>query len=331
MAHPSLMNQKQIIDVVKQRWLWLTISIVLVLPTLVAIIYSMIIYPNHAPLKGGIDFTGGTILQYGVSESLSFDKMENLRTKLTDIGVDSPVIQNINNVSVAKGADGKIANMVSIKTPFIGDNNTDQVEKITAVLAQEGLAPHLIQTNSVGPTLGEELLKNSIAALCLAFLGIVMYITLRFQLDYAIIVLLSMIHDIIFVVGIFSIFSLVFNTHVDSLFITAVLTVVGFSVHDTIVVFDRVRENNRFLAKKYTFSQIVNASVNQTLTRSINTSMTILLTLLALYFFGGSTTKDFVLVMILGIIVGTYSSIFFASVLLAWWHEIKDKKGAVRA
>jgi preprotein translocase subunit SecF len=317
---------------VKQRWFWLTISILLVVPTLFAMLYSMAVYPNHAPLKVGIDFTGGTILQYGVSESLSLDKMEDLRQKLTDIGIDSPVIQNINNESVTGVQENSnIANMVSIKTPFIGDNNTNQVEKITAVLAQEGLEPSLIQTNSVGPTLGKELLKNSLAALGLAFLGIVMYITLRFQLDYAIIVLLSLLHDAIFVVGIFSIFSLLFNTHVDGLFITAVLTVVGFSVHDTIVVFDRVRENNRFLAKKYTFSQIVNASVNQTLARSINTSLTTLLTLCALYFFGGSTTKDFVLVMILGIIVGTYSSIFFASVLLAWWHEVKDKKGVARA
>ena len=112
-----------------------------------------------------------------------------------------------------------------------------------------------------------------------------------------------------------------FDLHIDSLFITAVLTVIGFSVHDTIVVFDRIRENNRFLAKKYTSDEIVNASVNQTLARSLNTSLTTLITLLALYLFGGATTKDFVLAMILGIIVGTYSSIFFASVLLAWDKE----------
>ena len=116
------------------------------------------------------------------------------------------------------------------------------------------------------------------------------------------------------------------TVQVDSLFITAILTVVGFSVHDTIVVFDRIRENNRFLAKKYSSGEIINASVNQTLARSLNTSLTTLLTLLALYFFGGATTKDFVLAMILGIIAGTYSSIFFASVLLAWDKEIKAKK-----
>jgi preprotein translocase subunit SecF len=119
----------------------------------------------------------------------------------------------------------------------------------------------------------------------------------------------------------FSIFGLLFGTEIDSLFITAVLTVVGFSVHDTIVVFDRIRENSRFLAKKMSFNDVVNASVNQTLARSINTSLTVLITLLALFFLGGVTTKDFVLAMILGIFIGTYSSIFNASTLLAMWRS----------
>ena len=158
-------------------------------------------------------------------------------------------------------------------------------------------------------------------ALCLAFLGIVVYISFRFQSDYAFITFLTLAHDALFVIGFFAIMGIFFDWYIDSLFITAVLTVIGFSVHDTIVVFDRIRENNRFLAKKYTSDEIINASVNQTLARSINTSLTTLITLLALYFFGGATTKEFVLAMILGIIVGTYSSIFFASVLLAWDKE----------
>ena len=115
------------------------------------------------------------------------------------------------------------------------------------------------------------------------------------------------------------------TVQIDGLFITALLTVIGFSVHDTIVVFDRIRENSRYYAKKMTFGEIVDASVNQTMARSINTSFTTLLTLLALYFFGGTTTKDFVLAMALGIIIGTYSSIFFASMLIDFW---RDKKTA---
>ena len=124
--------------------------------------------------------------------------------------------------------------------------------------------------------------------------------------------------------GIFSILGLVYNVQIDGLFITAILTVIGFSVHDTIVVFDRIRENLRYYSKKMSFGEIVDASVNQTLTRSINTSLTTLITLLALYFFGGVTTRDFVLCMILGIAIGTYSSIFFCSMLVDFWNDQKQ-------
>jgi preprotein translocase subunit SecF len=188
-----------------------------------------------------------------------------------------------------------------------------------------------VQVSSIGPTLGSELFKNSMVAVALALFAIAAYLTVRFQLEYGIIALLSLLHDVLFVIGAFSILGLFFGVHIDSLFITAVLTVVGFSVHDTIVVFDRIRENSKFLAKKATFSEIVNASVNQTLARSINTSLTTLITLAALYLFGGVTTKDFVLAMILGIAIGTYSSIFFASMVLAWYMEKKEAKVKVHS
>ena len=163
-------------------------------------------------------------------------------------------------------------------------------------------------------------------AVCLAILAIVIYITVRFRFDYAISAILALIHDVTFILGVFSILGLVFGVQVDSLFVTAILTVLGYSVNDTIVVFDRIRENYKFYSKKETFSEIVNASVNQTLARSINTSLTTLLILFALYFLGGVTTKDFVLVMILGIAIGTYSSIFFASNIVALWNEIQENK-----
>ena len=170
---------------------------------------------------------------------------------------------------------------------------------------------------------GSELFANSLVALTLALLGIICYLTIRFQFDYALAAILGLIHDVIFVCGVFSILGLIFGVEVDALFVTAILTVIGFSVHDTIVVFDRVRENLRYYAKKMSFGEIVNFSVNQTLARSINTSLTTLLTLLALYFFGGVTTKNFVLAMILGIAIGTYSSIFFCTVLVDIWDEKK--------
>lgn len=321
MANPNLMDKKYIIDVVKHRWAWMALSVILVLPCFIAMVYSMIVYDNHAPVKLGIDFTGGTILQFGIKENITPVEIETVRKALVKAGIENPVIQNISNENVMGSTkDKEISNIISIKTKFIDEKSSD-MGKIETVLKQNLKSPKLVQTNSVGPTLGGELLKNSLFAVLLAFLGIVAYITIRFQLDFAIIALLSLLHDAIFVVGAFSILSLLFNVQIDSLFITAVLTVIGFSVHDTIVVFDRIRENNRFLAKKYSIGDIINASVNQTLARSINTSLTTLLTLLALYFFGGATTKEFILAMILGIAVGAYSSIFFASTVLAWYRE----------
>jgi preprotein translocase subunit SecF len=162
----------------------------------------------------------------------------------------------------------------------------------------------------------------------MAYILIVGYLTVRFQFDFAVCAMLALIHDSIFLLGMFAMFGKLFHTEVDSLFITSVLTVVGFSVHDTIVVFDRIRENNRlYFTKKVPFVKIVNMSINQTMARSINTSLTALLTMLALYFFGGETTKDFVLAIIIGIAAGTYSSIFNASVLLAMWRNRSNPGG----
>ncbi len=321
MANPNITNEKQYIDVIKHRKVWFWITGLILAPCIFAILFSIITSPNHSPIKLGIDFEGGTILQYQVNKKIEQDDINTIRVELEKIGIENPVIQGISNVTVGE----KENNFVSIKTPFI-DEKSDNITKITTFMDSDFEGSKLVQTNSVGPTLGKELMNNSLMALLLAFIGIVVYITLRFQLDYAVITLLTLAHDALFVVGVFSIMSLVANVHVDSLFITAILTVIGFSVHDTIVVFDRTRENNRFLGKKYSIAEIINASVNQTLARSINTSLTTLLTLIALYIFGGATTKEFVLAMILGIIAGSYSSIFFASALLGWWEERKQKK-----
>ena len=175
--------------------------------------------------------------------------------------------------------------------------------------------------------MGEELFKNSLIALSLALLGIIAYLTFRFQFDYALAAILGLMHDTIFVLGIFSLLGLFYNVEIDALFVTALLTVIGFSVHDTIVVFDRVRENLKYYSKKMAFGEIMNASINQTFVRSVNTSLTTLITLAALYFFGGVTTKDFVLAMILGIAIGTYSSIFFCSTLVDIWEDKNNQKG----
>ena len=317
-----LLNHKKIIDVVKYRWAWLSLSIVLIVPGIIAMIYSSVTYPTHMPLLVGIDFTGGTIAQYSVEKSVSNNEIAQIRTKLEAENIANPVIQVLNS----NNAKDKNKNIISIKTQFVGDKNDKTLDKVAEVIQADYPGATLVQVSSIGPTLGKELFKNSMAAVFLAFLGIAAYLTIRFKFEYAVIALFAMVHDVFFVIGAFSILGLFFGVHVDSLFITAILTVVGFSVHDTIVVFDRIRENLKFLAKKASFGEIVNASVNQTLARSINTSMTTLITLTALYLFGGVTTKDFVLAMILGIAIGTYSSIFFASMVLAWYYEAKGKK-----
>ncbi len=323
-------HKNQIIDVVKYRWVWFIFSLLLLIPGLVAMVYSSMTYENHLPFRVGIDFVGGTIFQYSVDKEVGEKDIAALREELAKNQVDSPVIQILHSAAVAESADKKIDSIVSIRTRFAEEGEAGVKQAVSASVTAVFPESQVVSVNSIGPTLGKELFKNSMIALILALVGIAGYLAYRFQMDYALVALLSLVHDAVFVCGIFSILGIFYGVHIDALFITAILTVMGFSIHDTIVVYDRIRENYKFYNKKLTFSEITNASVNQTLARSINTSLTTLLTLIALYFFGGVTTKDFVFVMILGIIIGTYSSIFFASTLLAWVRE-KMEKGAVEA
>lgn len=321
----TTIGHKHLIDIVKYRFWWFALSAILIVPGIVAMVYSSITYPTHAPLKVGIDYTGGTILQYSVDKPITNKELEQTRSKLEVAGVENPFLQII-NVNSAKAKTQGIKSIISVRTNFIGEKNNKELNKVSNVINAEYPDSELIQVSSIGPTLGTELLKNSLIALALASLGIVIYLTIRFQLDFAIAAILALFHDALFVIGCFSILGLLFNVQIDGLFVTAILTVIGFSVHDTIVVFDRIRENLRYYSKKMSFGEIVNFSVNQTFVRSINTSLTVLITLGALYLFGGVTTRDFVLAMILGILIGTYSSIFFASMILDVWREYKAKK-----
>ena len=319
------LGTKHKVHIVKYRWLWMILSAILLIPGIVALIYSSVTYENHAPLKVGIDYTGGTILQYGIVEKVENSDLTVLREGLEKEGIENPYIQilNVNNDQQDK-TKSEIQSIISVRTKFIDKDSTDG-DKITSVMNAKYDNPELMSVSSVGPTMGKELFKNSLIAMTLAFLGIVAYLSFRFRFDYALAAILGVFHDVVFVVGVFSILGLVYNVQIDGLFITAMLTVIGFSVHDTIVVFDRIRENLRYYSKKMSFGEIVDASVNQTLTRSINTSLTTLITLLALYLWGGVTTRDFVLAMILGIVIGTYSSIFFCSMLVDFWN---DKRAA---
>ena len=318
-----MFNFNKTVHVVKYRIVWMILSACLLLPGIAAMIYSMITYPTHAPVKVGIDYTGGTILQYGVPEAVNNDAVAKTRENLDKIGIKNPYIQILNVNPSAE--NNNIKSIISIRTEFI-EEGSETSDNITKTIQDEYKNAELVQVSSVGPTLGNELFKNSLIALTLAILGMIIYISLRFKFEYAVAAILGLVHDVLFVCGVFSLLGIFCDVQIDGLFLTAILTVIGFSINDTIVTFDRIRENLRYYGKKMSFGEIVDASVNQTLTRSINTSLTVFLTLAALYFFGGVTTKDFVLALMLGVIVGVYSSIFFCSMIVDFWEERKSKK-----
>lgn len=306
------------IDLVKYRSLWFGISAVILIPGIIGIIACCVRF--HAPLKPGIDFTGGSILQYEFAKPAPVEKVRDILDKAGFPG------SQVQQATVA----GK--EVVVMRTKAIDDEG--QKRQLDQKLTSE-LGPFtMLSQDKVSATVGPELLLNGLVALVITFCMMVAYISYRFMFDYALCAIAALVHDVLALCGIFAILGLVLGTEVDSLFISAILTVIGFSVHDTIVVFDRIRENAKFVGSKgvnpvsgeefrKTFGDVANDSVNQTLARSIYTSLTVIITLTCLYLLGGVTTRDFVLAMLIGIISGTYSSIFNASALLVWWREFK--------
>jgi preprotein translocase subunit SecF len=287
---------------------WFTISAVLLVPGLIAIVFSMMQF--HSPVKLGIDFTGGTLAQFTFQKTVSVPEVESV---LNAAGLKEHHVQ----ISGDKVAIIRTAALTSPQRQTL----------MEAFKAKEG--PFTADSfQSVGPTIGKELLTNALMALLITILGIVGYISYRYQLDFALCGIAALLHDVLFLVGVFAILGLFFGIEVDSLFVTALLTVVGFSVHDTIVIYDRIRENMRTAGKRDTFDDVANRSIWQTLRRSINTSLTVCLTLLAMLVFGGETIRWFVFAMLLGILSGTYSSIFNASQLLSVWRMFGVKKRA---
>jgi preprotein translocase subunit SecF len=317
----ALPHASQAIDLVKQRWLFLGISAVLLVPGLVFMGLNMVKTPTHTPLKLGIDFVGGTLVDYTLTTPPTSSTVESLTQAFVAVGLKEVTVQPQQGVlqqSTQKAVKTpELLHLVSVRLPATTDETLAQAEA-TATKALPSLVR--VQKSAIGPTMATELLQNGLLAMGLAFLMIVAYLAYRFRWDYALAAMVALAHDTLFVLGAFATLGALFGTEINSLFITGILTVIGFSVHDTIVVFDRLRENSRlYFAKRLPFATIANMSVNQTLARSINTSLTAVLALLALYVLGGASTRDFVLVMLLGIIAGTYSSIFVASLSLVLW------------
>ena len=202
----------------------------------------------------------------------------------------------------------------------------------TTLQAELGPIDAIRQQTTVGPVISSELIQQALVLILVGSLGILLWITLRFRdFKMGVTAITALVHDVIVVVGIFAILGTVAGIQVDALFVTAMLTIIGFSVHDTIVVYDRIRENRARHAGE-PFPLIVNHSILQTIGRSLNTSATVVMTLLALLLFGGEGIRFFVLALLIGIVSGTYSSIFNASALLVSWHEWEaSRKGATPA
>jgi preprotein translocase subunit SecF len=293
------------IDLVSKRYLWFAISGILLVPGLISLIFN--------GLEFGIDFTGGT------SWELQFDQpvtTEQVRQTLTTHGYGEAVIQLSDN------------NVVLLRMRELPEASPEKLAIEQELRQQLGEFTEL-QIATVGPTVGREIRNRAAIAVFLASIGVLIYIAWAFRntnnpVLYGICAIAAMLHDVVLMLGLFSILGWVANVEIDALFVTAMLTIIGFSVHDTIVVFDRIRENlSRRVAP--TFDETVNYSIVQTLVRSLNTSVTVVLVLAALYLFGGESIRWFVFALLVGVIAGTYSSIFNASQLLVAW-----EKGEIR-
>lgn len=267
-------------------------------------------------LKLGIDFTGGSLMELEYqNERVAADV---IKEDLKSVGIEDVVIQ-------PSGEKGAILRFKDV------DEATHQ--NILAKLSKENNIVSEKSFASIGPTIGKEMKNKSVWAISLVLIMIVSYIAFAFRKvsyplvswKYGIATLIALFHDVIIPLGVFAYLGRLYNTEIDVAFIAAILTVLGYSVHDTIIVFDRVREN-LIKFSKMEFEEIVNKSLNQTFIRSLNTSLTVILVLLAIYFWGGETIHNFALVLLIGIGVGTYSSIFIASPVLISWHKYSIKR-----
>lgn len=281
-------------------------------------------------LKLGLDFTGGSLLQIqfegakaetqAIQDALS--KLDLGEIKIQSAG-DQDYILRFKEIDENKHQ--AIRTELEKAFPLVKAESEGEAGASVPAVKER-------RFESVGPVIGRELRGKAVLAIILASLMIILYLAYAFRKvskpvvswKYGIAAIIALIHDLLIVTGLFSALGHFFNIEVDSLFITALLTILGFSVHDTIVVFDRIREN---LSKHYSndFEETFDHSINQTLTRSINTSLTTLLVLATMYIFGGRSIANFVLALIVGIVIGTYSSIFVASPILIDWHRLSRK------
>lgn len=289
-------------QIVRLRKISFGLSLLILLPGVVALAVW--------GLQLGIDFTGGTIIEY--------------------TGAVPATVQEFSTFLEEQGKSGRVQptgeSGLTVRLPHLP---TDEFQTFSSALKERFPALSQVSFETVGPSIGQELRSRSITATILVLAGIMFYVTWAFRRvsggpvrawTYGAATIIALFHDVFIVIGVWAVLGRTHGFEVDSLFVTAILTILGFSVHDTIVVFDRIRE--RVLnSSRPQFADTVNESVNQTLVRSLNTSLTTLLVLLALYLFGGESIRGFTLALLIGIGVGTYSSIFVAAPLLVVWEQ----------
>ncbi len=285
--HPLYFN------VVKKRYWWFAISLLVLIPGIISLFLQ--------GLNLGIDFKGGTMLDVtfkrAVTQSAVSDTLKSLNLE--------------GQVQLSNGDTQAL-----IRTSALGE---DQRNELIADLEKVAdFDKKLLKEDIVGAALGKELAQNAIYALLIACVLMIGYITIRFQFVYAISGIIALLHDVLVVLGIFSLF----QWQIDSSFVAAVLTIFGYSINDTVIIFDRVRENEAQLKRGDSYEDMVDKSVWQTMNRSINTVVTVLIALFAVYILGGESTKVFALAMLIGVFSGAYSSIFNASQILV---EIKNR------
>lgn len=301
--------------IVKHRSVFFTLSSVLVL----ASIFAMFAYGFNF----GIDFRGGSVLELKFTNSRP--DIALIKAAVSSVGIPNAAISPVNSDSYSIKALEINQNEKNVLTSALSMDNSAKVGPSQVTVTQ---------FNSIGPAVGNELKQKAYVAIAVVILCIVLFIMFAFRrlknpLNYGLSTIIALAHDVIIPTGVYVIWTHFTHAEIDILFVTALLAILGYSVHDTIVVFDRVRENLLKAggsAHGEDFEKIVGASVNQTFGRSINTSLTIFLVLLALYFIGGETTHNFAFILLVGVVAGTYSSIFVASPLLVTLESFRNRK-----
>lgn len=298
-------------NIIAKKNYYFIFSLLLIIPGII----SLFLYG----LNVSIDFTGGSRITYIFSQPVSEENTQEVKEVFESVGATGVTTQPSGTTLI-------------VRTPPLTEEQTtnilNQFEKRDLKARQESL-------EIIGPTIGQETTRKAVIALVLSAILILLYLAWSFRSvprptsswQFGITTVITLIHDVLVLLGVFSLLGHFYNVEVDSLFITALLTVMGFSVHDTIVVFDRIREN-LIKGKNTSFANTVNDALIQTMTRSLNTSFTSLLVLLTLLLFGGDSIRWFVVALLVGIATGTYSSIFNAAPLLVAWQEWKNQRRA---